>query len=131
MRSTLSSPVAASVWSMRASSWASGSPPSELYSTARKRSWQKPLLPNSAATLPMLSPEPNVPWMKTMGRWLLSQSASLTTTGQLVTALDVLGLVSPLPHAAASAERHPKIAFRLLMETPPRRTDQPVIDQWL
>src|SRR5437773_3082275 len=58
-----------------------GLSPRELYSTPTMRLWQKPLLPRSAATCAKLSPDPYVPWTNTNGRRVLSQSASLTTTG--------------------------------------------------
>jgi hypothetical protein len=81
------------------------------------RSGQYPLLAKSIATLAMLSPDPYVPWTNTMGRCVLSQSVSLTTTGHSASAFGpaslteastvVLGVVPAASVASSPEPTHP------------------------
>src|SRR5579884_658980 len=74
------------------------------------RSWQKPLLPSSAAMCSMSAPDEYVPWTKTIGRCDVSQSAALTTTGQAAAGAGPVGAAG----APASAALCP-----LELEQPP------------
>src|SRR5258708_106642 len=82
------------------------------------RSWQKPLLPRSAAMCSMSVPDEYVPWTKTIGRWFLSQSAAFTTTGQ--SSAYAGGVPAEVPSEPASGE--PLLEEELLQPSGPRDT---------